>query len=116
MHLFQLNDDNPGELLFRYPWLPQWLVYNQEALDHVHHAALAALPPGTKTSEMTEQRWAELDKAAVDALCRFFPYVTGLDKIMEAIMAAELDPSKAPPRKRGKDKGEPQHPWADPTK
>lgn len=113
MHLFQLSPDQPGQLLFRYPWLPQWLVYNQEMLDIVYRESLSVLPKDIKVSEITEEHWNALDQAAVKAMTRSLPYVTGLDKILEAIMAAGLDASKAPPRKLRKGAA-PESPNADP--
>ena len=70
MHLFQLSAENPGELEFRYPWLPYWLVHNRELLDAVHKEVKESIPPEIKASEMREHHYKALDKVAIDVMCR----------------------------------------------
>lgn len=100
MHLFQLSDEYPGELEFRYPWLPFWIVHNRELLDLVGKKVRGAIPKGLKISEMQEHHYKALDKIAVDVLCEQLPYVENLRSLLDVlVMAVDVDPSKAPKHK-----------------
>lgn len=110
MHLFYIDKDNPGELAFCWPWLPHWLVFHGETLAKIYDLAKAALPQGIKVSELTEEHWKALDRAAISAVEKTLPYVKGLRQLMLTFVDfVEFDPEKAPKTVFGK-KGQPQPP------
>lgn len=96
MRLFYASKDNPGELEFSWAWLPHWVVFHGDVLDRVHKAAQQAIPPGVELKDLTNEHYDKLEAAAVDAIVKALPYVTGLQAYLEALRGVQMDPAKAP--------------------
>ena len=115
MHLFQLSEDYPGELEFRYPWLPFWMVHNRELLDKVSKEVKEAIPKGLKVSELTELQMKMIDEKAIQVMCLELPYVENLRSLLDVLVGAvDVDPSKAPKHKVNGKRVAPPGPPKDP--
>jgi len=97
MHFFYWDPDLEGQLLLRFPWLPYWMAANLKLRDQVWKAVRAAIPSETQVKDMTPEVWARLDRVLIDTVIAAYPRIHGLDKVLEAVAAVEMeqgDPSR----------------------
>jgi len=102
LHLFMLSDERPGELMFRWQWLPYWVVTNVDIMGRIKGAAARALPPDLNLEELTDAIMSEIDAEVIKEISAALPYMVGLNEVLEAIVDVNLDASKVP-RRIGKD-------------
>lgn len=94
MRLFYFDTEKKGPVL-AHAWLPCWIAHNPGILDSVYKSVQERMG-GASPKEWLDANPREADAAVIQAICRCYPYVAGLQQFLEGLADVDLDGSKAP--------------------